>query len=275
MNSRFRVVVVLAISTILIAATGCNQLKARDQLNKGVQAYKGGKFEQAINHFKNAVALDPRLINAKLYLATAYAQQYIPGVDSPENNRNAESAIEQYHEVLKQDANNVNSFKGIAYLYFQMKQFDKAKDYYKRVIEKDPNDPESYYSVAVIDWTQAYEPRMKARSEIGLDPKDPLKDKKVCEQLRAKNWDVVAEGMQMLETALQKRPDYDDAMAYLNLLYRERADIQCGDEAARKADTDAADMWANKTMETKRAKAEKEEQKQGGGIVLDQQPQKQ
>ena len=40
----------------------------------------------------------------------------------------------------------------------------------------------------------------------------------------------------MLQKALQIRPDYDDAMAYLNLLYRERADYECDNPAARAAD---------------------------------------
>ena len=78
-----------AAGLVLLSATGCNKLKARDQLNKGVQAYKNAKYEQAIDHFQQAVALDPTLINARLYLATAFAQQYIPGADTPDNNRMA------------------------------------------------------------------------------------------------------------------------------------------------------------------------------------------
>ncbi len=74
---------VFAAALALMAGVGCNKLKARDHLNKGVQAYKNSKFEQAIDHFQQAVALDPSLINARLYLATAYAQQYIPGADTP------------------------------------------------------------------------------------------------------------------------------------------------------------------------------------------------
>ena len=70
----------------LLSAVGCEKLRARDQINKGVQSYKNAKYEEAIEHFKNAVQLDPSLINARLYLATAYMQQYIPGADSPENN---------------------------------------------------------------------------------------------------------------------------------------------------------------------------------------------
>src|SRR5271166_7207598 len=87
MKTARRFLVVFAAAVMLLASTGCNKLKARDHLNKGVQAYKNSKFEQAIDHFQQAVALDPSLINARLYLATAYAQQYIPGADTPDNNR--------------------------------------------------------------------------------------------------------------------------------------------------------------------------------------------
>jgi tetratricopeptide (TPR) repeat protein len=257
MNRSVRVLALVAVAMALFSAAGCSKLRARDQLNKGVQAYKGARYEEAINRFQSAVALDPGLINARLYLATAYAQQYIPGAETPENNRNAEQAIDQYEQVLKADPKNINSVKGIAFLYLQAKKFDKAKEYYKRAVDIDPNDPESYYSVAVIDWTQSYQPRMEARSKLGLGPNEPLKDKKVCDQLRTANFDKVTEGKQMLEKALQLRPDYDDAMAYLNLMYREEADLDCGDPAARAAALKTADEWVDKTMATKKAKAEK------------------
>jgi tetratricopeptide (TPR) repeat protein len=116
MKNTAKVLVVLAAGLVLLLGTGCNKLKARDQLNKGVQAFKNNKFEQAIDHFQQAVTLDPSLINARLYLATAYAQQYVGGVDTPENIRMAEQAIEQYKLVLQADPKNINSVKGIAYL---------------------------------------------------------------------------------------------------------------------------------------------------------------
>ena len=97
----------------------------------------------------------PALLNARLYLATAFAQQYIPGVDAEDNNRMGQNAIDQYKAVLERDPKNINSVKGIAYLYLQMKKFDDAKTYYRKAIELDPNDPEPYYSVGVIDWTQS------------------------------------------------------------------------------------------------------------------------
>ena len=272
MNRSVRVLVGLVVLLTLLSAAGCTKLRARDQLNKGVQSYKNARYEEAINHFKQAVELDPTLLNARVYLATAYAQQYVPGADTEDNLRMANSAIEEYKKVIEADPKNINSVKGIAYLYLQMKKFDDAKTWYRKASEIDPNDPETYYSVGVIDWTQAYQPRMEEYAKLGMKPTETFngknpEQKKVCAQLKENSKDKVEEGIQALDTALKLRPDYDDAMAYMNLLYRERGDYECDDPQARQADFKTADEWVDKTMATKKARAEKQGQ---GGIVLDQ-----
>jgi tetratricopeptide (TPR) repeat protein len=265
MNKTGRVLTILAMLLALLSAVGCEKLRARDQINKGVQAYKNAKYEDAIEHFKNAVQLDPSLLNARLYLATAYMQQYIPGADSPENNRFAEQAIDEFKKVLETQPpppkeQQILALKGIASLYFNMKKMDLAKEYHQKVAALDPNDPEVYYSIAVIDWTQAYQPRLEARAKLGLKPTDEIKDKKVCADLQkaiSANQAIVEDGIAKLQKAIELRSDYDDAMAYLNLMYRERADLECDNPDARKADLKTADDWVDKTLATKKAKAEK------------------
>jgi len=276
MNKNLRLLTLAVVALALSSSVGCSKLRARDQLNKGVSAYKNAHYEEAINHFQQAVELDPALLNARMYLATAYAQQYIPAVDSPDNIRMAQQAIEQYQKVL--DSNpareqKVNSAKGIAYLYLNMKKFDEAKKYYRMASDVDPNDPEPYYSVGVIDWTASYQPRMEERAKLGMRPEENLnpknKDqKKVCEELKQKNMPAISEGIDSLNKAIQLRPDYDDAMAYMNLMYREKADVECDDLAARAEDLKTADSWVDKTLATKKAKAEK--QPGQGGLVMDQ-----
>jgi tetratricopeptide (TPR) repeat protein len=267
MNKNLRVLAGLFFALLLVMSSGCKKLQARDQLNKGVQSYKNARYEEAIEHFKNAVGLDPGLLNARIYLATAYAQRYVPGAETEDNKRFAAQAIEEYKNVLRVDSSNTNAVKGIGYLYLQEKQFDQAKEYYNRAVKIDPNDPESYYSVAFIDWTQAYKFRQDERSKLGIKATDPLHDKRACELIKSHNAPLVEEGMGLLNKALQLRRDYDDAMAYLNLLYRERADYQCENPELRAADIKTADDWQAKTLATKHEKASR----QGpGGIVLDQ-----
>lgn len=248
-----------------------SELRALDQLNKGVDAYKNSHYEQAINYFRQAVQLDPSLINAHLYLATTFVSQYIPGVDSPDNLRTAQQAIDEYKKVI--DANpardqKVNAAKGVAYLYLNMKKFDDAKKYYRMASDQDPNDPEPYYSVGVIDWTACYQPRMEERAKMGFKPEEHLnpknKDqKKVCAELKEKNMPSIQEGMDALNKAIQLRPDYDDAMAYMNLMYREKADVECDDLSAREEDLKTADYWVDQYLLTRNAKAEKQSGQQG------------
>jgi|SRR5690349_9855430 len=255
----------------LLGLAGCSKLAARDQLNKGVAAYRNAKYEEAIEHFKDAVNRDPQLLNAKLYLATAYKAQYIPGADTPDNVRNADEAIDMYQKVLDSNPgreSKVLALKGIASIYYDEKKMDKSKEYDQKVLEVDPNDPETYYSIGVIDWGLSYQKRMAERAKIGLKPTDPLKDKKVCALLKQANGQVIDEGMNMLSKAIELRPEYDDAMAYLNLMYREKADTECENPDQQTADLKTADDWLNKSMATKK---EREEKKKGpGGIVLDQ-----
>jgi tetratricopeptide (TPR) repeat protein len=278
MNKTLRLLTLAAVVLALFSSLGCDKLKARDQLNKGVKAYKDNHYEQAIDHFQQSVRLDPTLINARMYLATAYVSQYIPGVDSPENLRTAQQAIDEYQRVI--DANpsrdqKVNAAKGIAYLYLNEKKWDDAKKYYRMASELDPNDPEPYYSVGVIDWTACYQPRMEERAKLGMKPDEHLsasnkEQKKACEQLKPKNEPYIQEGIDSLNKAIQLRPDYDDAMAYMNLMYREKADVECDDAAARTEDLKTADGWVDKTLAVKKAKAEKAAQNQSGGITMDQ-----
>src|SRR5262249_7372000 len=132
MNRRTRLVAVLAVAAALLSTAGCNKLRARGQLNKGDQAVKSANYDQANDHIQNDVGLDSDLKVAKLYLATAYAQQYVPGVETPENLRMAQQAIEEYQRVLEKDPASVSSLQGIGYLYMQMKKWDKAREYYRK-----------------------------------------------------------------------------------------------------------------------------------------------
>ena len=278
MNRTLKLLTLAAVALALFASVGCDKLKARDQLNKGVKAYKDNHYEQAIDHFQESVRLDPTLINARMYLATAYVSQYIPGVDSPDNLRTAQQAIDEYQKVI--DANpsreqKVNSAKGMAYLYLNMKKWDDAKKYYRMASDLDPNDPEPYYSIGVIDWTACYQPRMERRATAGMKPEENLsaknKDqKKICDELKAQNSPAIQEGIDSLKKAIDLRPDYDDAMAYMNLMYRERADVECDDLAARAEDLKTAAHWVDETLNVKKIKAEKAAQSQGGAITVDQ-----
>jgi tetratricopeptide (TPR) repeat protein len=248
------------------AGAGCNKLKARDRLNKGVQAYKNAQFDEAIEDFKDAKELDPGLTNAQLYLAAAYANQYIPGAPSPENIRNGNSAIDEYKNILASDPNNLTAIDGIGSILFNMgsQPYDadmlaESKSYHQKHIALKPDDPESYYWVGVIDWALAYHANRAARDDYNKTAKKPLKEDdplppKIREEFGSKYASVVDEGMTQLQKAISLRPDYDDAMAYLNLLYRQKADMETSMEA-RNADIQQANDLVEKIQAIKQKKA--------------------
>ncbi len=252
---------------LLIGSTACTQLKARDQLNQGVRAFKVAKYAEAVEHFRAATDLDPTFPTARLYLATAFYSQYIPGAESPENMELARSAHSEYLKVLEQDPTNELALASIASLYFHQKKWPEAEEWYGKLIASNPQNKEGLYTLGVIAWTKSFQKRMEARAKLGMKPEDPgpLKDKKIREPLAAELMPIINEGIANLEKALAVDAEYDDSMAYMNLLHRERADLQDSPEAYKK-DVATADSWVTKTMDTKKIKLERAA-KTTGGII--------
>ncbi len=269
-TARFLVPAVASLA-MLMSLTGCAKLKARDQLNKGVEAFKNAKYEEAINHFQKSASLDPDLKNAKIFLATAYAQNVIPGADTPENKKNAELAVNSYQQVLSEDPKNINATKGIASIYFNIGQVDQAKAWQKKVLEIDPNDPEAMYTIGVIDWTTSRKNSLKILEAMGSGDKadgNPQLPKKDCASLAVINTPLNDEALNYLNKAVEVRPSYDDAMAYLSLVYRRKAETECGNDDARKADLAQAQTWATKNMDTRKANEEKKLQAAPAGVKM-------
>jgi tetratricopeptide (TPR) repeat protein len=261
----------VALAGMVISMSGCARLQARDQLNKGVESYKSAHYEEAIGHFQKATELDPNLPMAKSYLATALAQNVVPGLTTPDNLKNAQQAISIFEEVLVKEPNDVNALKQIAGIYFSIKNFEKAKEYQKKVLQADPKDAEAAYTIGVIDWTLAHENTLKALAAAGLNDDgegNTKAPKKVLEEISQQNEGLVNEGLQYLNQALANRSNYDDAMSYMNLTYRRKADVDYADPAAVKQDVATAKEWSSKAMGTRKANEEKKS-KGPGGITMD------
>ena len=266
MNRTIKFCLAVVAGVAVLFGTGCDKLKSRDQINRGIQAYKNAKYSEAIDNFKTAIALDPANPNAKLYLATAYMTQWIPGAESPENNQFADQAKKELEEVLAKDPKEKVALAYLASLSYNQAgslqgdaktaKLDEARDWNMKVIQADPKNKEAYYLLGVIAWSKWYPALGKARAELGMKPEDPgpIKDKKVKEELKTKYASVIDEGIQNLQKALEVDPEYDDAMAYLNLLIRERADL-ADTPQQYKEQTKVADDWVQKSLETKKKKA--------------------
>jgi tetratricopeptide (TPR) repeat protein len=265
-----KAMVTLVAGAFLIFGASCNKLKSRDQLNQGVRAFQSAQYPEAVEHFKTAVELDPGFPPARLYLATAYFQQYIPGAESVENAQMAKAAYDNFMKVLDQDPKNTVAMASVASLYLYQHKWDDAQQWYEKLVSVDPNNADAYYSLGFIAWSKWYPAYTNARLDMGMKQDDPgpFKDKKVKEELKAKWLPTINSGLQSLDKTLQINPEYEDAMSYENLLIRERADLlDSKDEYESSIKT--ADNWMQKALDTKKMKAARKEKKGGGGIVAE------
>src|ERR1700691_4181134 len=136
-----KVLTTVALAALVIMSSGCNKLKARDNLNKGVNSFKAGQYTAAADSFKEAIQLDPNLPSARLYLATAYMTQYVPGSEAPDNKRNADTALKEFQTALSSnldDKNKLIAMQSLAVLYYNMKDLPDAIAWNKKVIAADP-----------------------------------------------------------------------------------------------------------------------------------------
>jgi tetratricopeptide (TPR) repeat protein len=256
---------------MLASTVGCNQLRARDQLVKGVQAFKAGEYEQAVNHFQTSVQLDPNYPAARLYLATTYSYQVVPNLDTPENLKVAQKALDGFNSVLDKDPGDLNAMRQVASILRNIKKYDEAKAEELKIIALDPKDSQANYTIGVIDWTQAYKNATTILGAAGMQDDglgNAKKSKDVCAKIAAANATLVPEAMQYLKAAVDIDPNYDDAMQYLNLNYRRKADMECGNDAARKDDLAQADQWVQKAQGARKINEAAKEKKLGGGVDM-------
>ncbi len=64
----------------------------RGGADRGIQALKNARYDEAVHAFERAVQLNPSEVTSHLYLGTAFMSQYIPGATTFENQEFARKA---------------------------------------------------------------------------------------------------------------------------------------------------------------------------------------
>jgi len=252
---------------LLLAGAALWSQDWHEWVEKGLAASQAGRYAEAAEAFQKAVALAPDEVEPHVYLGDAWLAQYIPGAMAPENLDFGRKAEAEFREALRIEPDNETAIAAIASLKYQqamgeqdsaekLQKLNEAASWYERAVAVNPQNKEAFYSRAVIVWGMWYPAWIAARAGLGMGPSDPgpIMDPTVRQQLKQRYSAMLDQGVSDLEKALMLDPMYDDAMAYMNLLIRERADLD--DSAAQYAsDIEAADKWVEKALETKRLKA--------------------
>jgi TonB family protein len=247
----------------LLAQTRGNPLDGPAWLQKGIQAYKAARYQEAVEAFRLAVDLNPNELTPHLYLATAFMVQYIPGAPSAENVEFARAAASEFDLVLRIDPANLTALQSLASLSYQEassipnteqkdRKLDESIAWNEKVLTFAPRNKEALYSIGVIEWLKSYPEIVKARAQLGMRPEEagPLRDPALRQALLKKHGPVIEDGVSRLQKAIEIDPAYGDAMAYLNLMLRFRADMADSPEQYRR-EIEAADRWVAKAIEAK------------------------
>ena len=244
-----------AIFASSLALTARAQGGASAVMKQAEAAYNRGDYKGAAELFENAVRVEPANLKAKLLLANTLLREYMPGPGA--DNTLASRARQQYLDVLAVDARNRQALQGLMLLDTNTKQFDEARAWALKAIQADPTNKGAYYTLGFIDWATTYPDYAGARQAAGMKPQDSgiIPDAALRQKVRTQHGAQIEDGFRMLQIAIQLDPDYSDAMAYMNLLYRIEAGI--ADTPAQSADAVAkADNWVTQALDAKRRQAQ-------------------
>jgi tetratricopeptide (TPR) repeat protein len=250
LNSKWLAVL---LTLAVIPLGGCSfleKLQARDNVNKGVKAFTEQKYDAAAQFFQKAIQLDPTLETARMYLATAYTSQFVPGSTDPKSEEMAQKAIATFKEVVDGAADpnkpNKDAMISIASLYYQLKNYNESKTWCNKVLKVDPQNADAYYRIAVIDFDDVFEKTgIQGENVAYMSPEEKQQAQTQIE-----------EALTCLGKALEIRPNYFDAMEYQNLLWREKAKFE-QDEKVKAELIRQADLVSQKALAL-RLKAEEE-----------------
>src|SRR6266566_620345 len=271
--SQTRIAITLAI--LVVTTSGCgliNRVRAKNQLNEAAQAYHEGHFEEAEQHSRRALELDPDSKSAPLFIARTIHAQFRPGVQAPENMAKANEAIQASQKILEKDPKNEEAFKAIAYLYGAIKDDDKLRAWLSSRANDSSVDPdkraEAYTILASKDWDCSFKitelPTNKSTA-MGAGNHVTVTYKKPQQQ---KDFDAaqacVKRGLEEVENAIKLDPNNESAWSYkTNLLLEAEKLAEMDGKMDQKAQLDKQRAEAQKRTsvlsEANQKKKEEEE----------------
>ena len=224
-----RLGLVLFTSFLLVSTSGCgiiNRIRAKNEINEAARAYKAGKFQEAEDHSRRALALDPDQKNAPIFVARTVHAQYRPGNDTPENVAIANKAIEAYKVVLERDPANEEAYLAVTALLGAIKKEAEQRQWIKQHATNTAVSAEkradAFTLMASMDWNCVYQITELAKQTQGTKivwskPKDQ------GDYDKAKK--CATSGMENAEKAISLNAESDLAWSYKMNLLREQAKI--------------------------------------------------
>jgi tetratricopeptide (TPR) repeat protein len=225
-----RISTAMILALLVVSSAGCalvNKIRAKNELNETARSYREGQFDQAEQHAKRALELDPNNPTAPIFVARVVHQQYERNRDP----KKGQEAIEAYRRVLEKDPDSEEAYKAISVLYAELKDDQKLKDWIAARANNSNLKPEkraeAYAVLAGKAWDCSFRiteaPDVKVITAAGKaqvtykKPKDP-KDFEMANK-------CVIEGLENANKAIKLDPTNETAWSYLRTLYVEQAKL--------------------------------------------------
>lgn len=261
-----RVTAVGGLVLLATAGTGCqrvvDQFKAKQVIRKGNAYFKEQLYEDALKQYELAMQLDPAEVRIKKFVAMANMATYNPGSQHPKDIKALESAIKYFKEYLAAKPDDQGAAKFLVTTYMNSRRYDDAIEYFKALIKTHPDDRQAVQTIAMLYAKKGdFDQSMTWQENLAkLDPKNA----EVFYTIGVTCWDksyntpmdqmdgaarkaMLDKGMAALEKANALRPDYFEAMLYVNLLYRQYERLE--NDPAKKAELTAkAAEWQQKAL---------------------------
>jgi tetratricopeptide (TPR) repeat protein len=270
--------IAIALAVLVVTGSGCglvNRIRAKNELNEAARTYREGHFDEAEQHSRRALELDPDSKTAPQFIARTIHAQYRPGVNTPENIAKANDAIAAYQQILQKDPKNEEAYKAIAYLYGAIKEDDKLRSWISARANDGSVDAEkraeAYIVLASKDWDCSFKiTELPANKTTTLNEGNVAKVayKKPSSQ---KDFDTaqacVKRGMEEIENAIKFDPNSESAWSYkTNLLLEAKklAEMDGKTDVAAELDKqrEVAQKRTNVLSEANQKKKEEEEARQ-------------
>ncbi|MDQ2732039.1 MAG: tetratricopeptide repeat protein [Armatimonadota bacterium] len=105
---------------------------AEDFNRRAVELYEAERYEEAIEEFHKALAMDPANSVYHCNLAVAYGEQ-----------GDAAKAFDEYQRALALNPTDLTALLNLGYTYHEQGQNDQAQNEWQKLIEVAPNSPEA------------------------------------------------------------------------------------------------------------------------------------
>lgn len=239
-NMQKKLCLLAALSLSLLSLVSCQKVQARMEIRDANDAYAREDYKVALEHYRKARDIDGKSFpELDRMIGYSLIGLYVPEDKSQANLQNADAAIRELRAYLQKHPDDRIAREALINLYLNADRITEAINYFQEWLKTHPADLEAVRSIATL-----YAKQGNFAESLNWYEKITLLDSRnpesfyiygvVCYEKVAKNppadlaerMQIIERGKRALTKAMQLRKDYFEAMAYLQLLYRQQAPLE-------------------------------------------------